>query len=98
LRPRGVGKGLYVRHLRTRGVKPPAILAAGDDLTDADLFAALPPGSIALHVGGRIAPGAPGDARLEEYAVDNPAQLRSFLARLAADAGVALAPPVEPAQ
>ena len=31
-----------------------AVLAAGDDLTDLDLFGALPPGSIAIHVGRRV--------------------------------------------
>ncbi len=47
----------------------------GDDRTDEDLFAALPPASIAIHVGP--APGSPA-IRLKDVAA-----VRRFLAALA---------------
>jgi trehalose 6-phosphate synthase/phosphatase len=55
LRALGVNKGRIVPEILAR--RPDAfILAFGDDQTDEDLFAALPPGSVAIHVG-------PGDSR-----------------------------------
>jgi trehalose 6-phosphate synthase/phosphatase len=51
LRPRGVHKGRVVEQV-TRDVAPgTALLAMGDDRTDEDMFAALPPGGTAVHVG-----------------------------------------------
>ena len=58
------------------------MLAAGDDLTDNDLYRALPPGSIAIHVGG-IRQGARRTPLEQEYVVESPALLRAALWELA---------------
>jgi trehalose 6-phosphate synthase/phosphatase len=51
VRPHGIDKGRAVRHV-LEGAEPGTLLfAIGDDRTDEDLFAALPEGSIAVHVG-----------------------------------------------
>jgi trehalose-6-phosphatase len=51
VRARGINKGTYVESLFPDGTdESNVILAAGDDLTDIDLYRALPAGSIALHV------------------------------------------------
>jgi trehalose 6-phosphate synthase/phosphatase len=47
IRVRGVSKGLVVSRLLDRSL----LVAIGDDRTDEDMFAALPPGGIAMHVG-----------------------------------------------
>jgi trehalose 6-phosphate synthase/phosphatase len=52
VRPRGVSKGLAVRHILRRGLPPGAIIAIGDDRTDEDMFTALPPSGVAIRVGG----------------------------------------------
>jgi len=46
----------------------------GDDLTDEDLFAAMPAGHVSIHVG-------PGPSRAE-YRVDRFSDVRALLARL----------------
>ncbi|HYS82157.1 MAG TPA: bifunctional alpha,alpha-trehalose-phosphate synthase (UDP-forming)/trehalose-phosphatase [Anaeromyxobacteraceae bacterium] len=51
VRPRGVNKGLAVAEVRARAAADTLLLAMGDDRTDEDLFAALPAGAIAIHVG-----------------------------------------------
>jgi len=53
LRPRGVHKGLVVEELRGRIPRETLIIAAGDDRTDEDLFAALPGQAVAIRVGAR---------------------------------------------
>jgi trehalose 6-phosphate synthase/phosphatase len=83
VRARGVNKGTYLRRLLTeKGGEQTVFLAAGDDVTDNDLFAVLPKGSIAIHVGGirRRATRTPLE---HEYVVDSPAALRSALGALA---------------
>jgi trehalose 6-phosphate synthase/phosphatase len=50
-RPRGVTKALVVRDVLA-GDSPSRIAAIGDDRTDEDMFAALPPSGIAIRVGG----------------------------------------------
>jgi trehalose 6-phosphate synthase/phosphatase len=50
IRPLGVTKGLVVQRVLSE-VNPGAVLAMGDDRTDEDLFAALPPSGISVHVG-----------------------------------------------
>jgi trehalose 6-phosphate synthase/phosphatase len=68
VRPRGVHKGALVASILAAA--PPGALpvAFGDDVTDEDLFAALPAGSVAIHVGAGPSraphrlPG-PGDVR-----------------------------------
>jgi trehalose 6-phosphate synthase/phosphatase len=47
VRPRGVSKGAIVRELPNDSL----IVALGDDRTDEELFAALPEGGLAVHVG-----------------------------------------------
>ena len=51
LRPHGINKGMVVE--RVLPALPPSheVMAMGDDRTDEDLFAALPPTGIAVHVG-----------------------------------------------
>ena len=85
VRARGVNKGTYLRRLlAATGADETVYLAAGDDVTDNDLFAALPQGSIAIHVGGmhRRARRTPIE---HEYVVDSPAALRAALAEVAAE-------------
>ena len=53
VRPTGVHKGLVVSDVLRQAAPGSLILALGDDRTDEDLFSALPPGSIAVHVGPR---------------------------------------------
>jgi trehalose 6-phosphate synthase/phosphatase len=53
VRPTGVHKGLIVADVLRHASPGSVILALGDDRTDEDLFSALPPGSIAVHVGPR---------------------------------------------
>jgi trehalose 6-phosphate synthase/phosphatase len=51
LRPYGVDKGRAARTALEHAPAGALALAAGDDRTDEDLFAALPDGSIAVHIG-----------------------------------------------
>ena len=53
VRPTGVHKGVIVADVLRQATPGTLILALGDDRTDEDLFSALPPGSIAVHVGPR---------------------------------------------
>lgn len=77
VRTRGVNKGRVIStlHQHDDGL----ILVAGDDITDEDMFVALPPGSIAVGVGPR--------ARGATMRVSNPAELRVLLARIAGARG-----------
>ena len=61
-------KGEVVRHLEAAGPVPDFRLAVGDDQTDEDLFAVMPPEAWTIHVGGgpsqaRFQLGSPGDVR-----------------------------------
>jgi trehalose 6-phosphate synthase/phosphatase len=52
VRANGVNKGVYVGRLFPHGrQRGHAILAIGDDRTDQEMYAALPPGASSLHVG-----------------------------------------------
>jgi trehalose 6-phosphate synthase/phosphatase len=87
VRARGVNKGSYLRRLLAAGRRDDAVyLAAGDDVTDTDLFRVLPAGSVAIHVGGlrRLRRRTPLE---HEYLVDSPATLRAALAELARELG-----------
>jgi trehalose 6-phosphate synthase/phosphatase len=75
VRTRGPNKGLAVRRALANGAEGLAILAIGDDRTDEDLFAALPPPAVTIHV-GRGASQA--DFRLPDPEAVR-ALLRSFL-------------------
>ena len=48
---RGVHKGRLVPSVALRAPAGALLVAIGDDRTDEDLFAALPPGALAVHVG-----------------------------------------------
>lgn len=71
VRPRGVHKGVVVEELAREG-RLAAVLAAGDDLTDEDLFAALPASALSIHV------GAPRRTQAT-HRVDGPTALRALL-------------------
>jgi trehalose 6-phosphate synthase/phosphatase len=89
VRARGVNKGAYVeRLLAERKDRDALMLAAGDDLTDTDLFRALPEGAIAIHVGS--ARPFRQTSLDHEYVLGSPRALRQTLRRLIADLSFAL--------
>ena len=51
VRQRGANKGIVAAKLIANLEPGTAILAAGDDRTDEDMFAVLPSGAISIHVG-----------------------------------------------
>lgn len=51
VRPHALHKGRLVELARARSAPGSLLVAVGDDRTDEDLFSALPPGSVAIHVG-----------------------------------------------
>ncbi len=86
IRARGVNKGAYLRELESAAAPGWAILAAGDDLTDDDLFDALPDGSVGLHVGPPRPRGGSGSRHIR-FTVESPEALRRALRELAGDLG-----------
>ena len=74
VRTRGIHKGMIVSPLVEAESGDWTILAIGDDRSDEELFAALPPKSFAIHVG-------PGESRAP-YRLANPAAVRDFLSQL----------------
>ncbi len=88
VRARGVNKGTYFERIEPE-IDPEAnvVVAAGDDLTDADLFRVLPRGSVAIHVGS-ARPRADNPALRDRYVVDSPAALREALRGFVVDVGV----------
>ena len=88
IRARGVNKGAYFESIApTIDPRSNLVLAAGDDLTDADLFRVLPRGSIAIHVGSGRA-RADNPALRDRYVVDSPAALRKALRGFVVDLSV----------
>jgi trehalose 6-phosphate synthase/phosphatase len=85
VRARGVDKGVYVRDVFPEGKEPSRfVIGLGDDRTDHDLLDALPPGSIAGHVGGLV-PSARSDGGPREHVhVVGPGEVRELLRELAA--------------
>jgi trehalose 6-phosphate synthase/phosphatase len=82
VRPASANKGRYAREaLAAGGGIDTFVLAAGDDVTDLDLFGALPADAVALEVGGRLPPRAADQAHTS-YALNDPAELRALLAEL----------------
>ncbi|MEZ4293952.1 MAG: bifunctional alpha,alpha-trehalose-phosphate synthase (UDP-forming)/trehalose-phosphatase [Polyangiaceae bacterium] len=77
VRLRGANKGVIARKLTADLHPDAAILAAGDDRTDEDTFAALPEQAITIRVG-------PGRSRAA-YTVASPAELRGMLRILLED-------------
>jgi trehalose 6-phosphate synthase/phosphatase len=53
VRPRGIDKGSIAARLRREAPDRSAIVAIGDDLTDEDMFRALSPQDVTIHVGMR---------------------------------------------
>jgi trehalose 6-phosphate synthase/phosphatase len=77
IRPAGINKGSAVARVLALAPAGTLLFAMGDDRTDEDLFAALPEGSIAVHVGPlasrapvRIADVAAARALLEQIAAE----------------------------
>jgi trehalose 6-phosphate synthase/phosphatase len=85
VRARGVDKGVYVRHVFPDGKEPwRFVIGLGDDRTDHDLLDALPPGSVAGHVGGLL-PSTRSDAGPREHVhVVGPGEVRALLSEMAA--------------
>jgi len=54
VRPYAVNKGRLVPLILEGAAEDCAVLALGDDRTDQDLFAALPVGATAIHVGDKV--------------------------------------------
>lgn len=74
IRPRGVHKGRVVGEA-TRGATPGTrVVAMGDDRTDEDLFASIPPGGLTIHAGNKPTRAA--------FRVNGPAEVRALLAGL----------------
>ncbi len=98
VRARGVDKGTYVQRLfPSRNAAGHLVLAAGDDVTDIDLYRELPSGSIAIHV-GRARPQARGPALRDGYVVSSPKALRAVLRSLVTTGVSARKRPAEPAR
>jgi trehalose 6-phosphate synthase/phosphatase len=76
VRPEGLHKGRAVARVLERAPADAVVLAFGDDRTDEDLFAALPPDAVSVHVG--YGPSVAG------LRVTSPAGVRALLAELAA--------------
>jgi trehalose 6-phosphate synthase/phosphatase len=74
VRARGASKAAVVQRLLSRDTPPAAILAVGDDRTDEELFAALPPSAVAVHVGS--------GASLAGLRLHDPVATRKFLRAL----------------
>ncbi len=79
VRALGVDKGVYVRSLFPDGKESTHfVLGLGDDRTDHDLLDALPPGSVAGHVGGLL-PSHNSSGRREDVHIVGPGEVRAFL-------------------
>jgi trehalose 6-phosphate synthase/phosphatase len=76
VRPQGVHKGRVIPGILASAPEGAAIVAIGDDRTDEDLFAALPPSSLTSHVGVRRSRAS--------YRLADPAAVRLFLRRFLA--------------
>ncbi len=71
----GVNKGAVVEAI-VRDEPDVPVLAVGDDRTDEDMFAAVPPGGVTVHIGG--------GSTLAAYRLRDPEALLRFLGDLAA--------------
>ncbi|HJU48045.1 MAG TPA: hypothetical protein VJ689_07935, partial [Gaiellaceae bacterium] len=77
LRAAGVDKGRYVKSLDLSGA---FVLAVGDDRTDQEMYAALPPGAFSVHVGSSVEPEA---LQRDQFLLESPGEARAFLRELA---------------
>ena len=88
VRALGVDKGVYVRRLFPEGRDPGHfVIGLGDDRTDHDLFAALPAGAVAAHVGGLQPTTRLVEGRREDVHLAGPREVRQLLNDLAAGLG-----------
>ena len=71
VRPRGVDKGRVVPEVLKEEAPDVQVVALGDDVTDEDLFAAVPPGGITVHAGNKHTRAA--------WRVEGPPEVRRFL-------------------
>jgi trehalose 6-phosphate synthase/phosphatase len=69
-----VDKGSVIREIAARAPQGALVVAIGDDRTDEDMFAALPPGGVAIRVGA-------GDSSAP-YRLDSPTAVRALLGAL----------------
>jgi len=74
VRQTAVDKGTVVREVVARAPEGALFVAIGDDRTDEDMFAALPPGGVAIRVGA-------GDSAAP-YRLDSPTAVRALLGAL----------------
>jgi trehalose 6-phosphate synthase/phosphatase len=74
VRPSGVHKGRVVEHILRTISDPARIIAIGDDRTDEEMFAAVPPEGTTIHVG-------PGPSRASHRLADS-AAVRDLLRRI----------------
>jgi trehalose 6-phosphate synthase/phosphatase len=74
VRQTAVDKGTVVREVVAAAPKGALVVAIGDDRTDEDMFAALPPDGVAIRVGG-------GDSSAP-YRLDSPTAVRALLGAL----------------
>jgi trehalose 6-phosphate synthase/phosphatase len=74
VRQAAVDKGSVVREIVARAPEGALVVAIGDDRTDEDMFAALPPGGVAIRVGA-------GDSAAP-YRLDSPTAVRALLGAL----------------
>jgi trehalose 6-phosphate synthase/phosphatase len=88
VRPQGVNKGAIVGGVLRASPPNSAVVAIGDDRTDEDLFAALPPPAITVHVGS-------GESRAS-FCIAGVTQVRQLL-RAILDARRRSSPDAEPA-
>jgi trehalose 6-phosphate synthase/phosphatase len=80
VRASGVNKGVYVARLFPHGRQHGhVVLAIGDDRTDQEMYAALPPGAASLHVGT----GKPLGPIRHQHQVADPESARTLLRELA---------------
>ncbi|MCY1044200.1 bifunctional alpha,alpha-trehalose-phosphate synthase (UDP-forming)/trehalose-phosphatase [Corallococcus sp. bb12-1] len=74
VRPRGVNKGRVVPEVLKHEAPDVRVLAIGDDVTDEDLFAAIPKGGLTVHAGNKHTRAA--------YRMEGPREVRRFLKAL----------------
>ncbi|RKH34403.1 bifunctional alpha,alpha-trehalose-phosphate synthase (UDP-forming)/trehalose-phosphatase [Corallococcus sicarius] len=74
VRPRGVNKGRVVPEVLRQEAPDVRVLAVGDDVTDEDLFAAIPPGGLTVHAGNKHTRAG--------YRVEGPPEVRRLLKEL----------------
>jgi trehalose 6-phosphate synthase/phosphatase len=74
VRQAAVDKGSVIRDVAARAPEGALLVAIGDDRTDEDMFAALPPGGVAIRVGA-------GDSAAP-YRLDSPTAVRALLGAL----------------